>query len=550
MDAVGVKKLPASAAFPSGLPEVLEASVALQRLSEGVSSDRSSGSISLLGITGVLELTITGPGAPVKTCDCKVGGSCECCSPRASASQSKKQGKERAVPRADDVTPRRDSEDAASRPASLAAIANSGHRRPVLPRPSPQRQSPPPGPIHDPSQPAHAHSNRHQAHNEHFYSPYGRAYDHAHGADIVSSEPTVPTSTVASSVHSSSEELYSDSPRDDLPEPPTQWSDASSPVLPDFIPSLCGCGPSCSCPGCIVHRGSAAQPSASNCLNPNDCAACFECNFLSTAANVAPGTALADFTDAQYQSIDEWVRQLSATTGYNPNEELPNIPADQSSSNNQQSYPSQAQRDVRYDPTLWQTYALWGSLQGQGAAQSECCGGRCQCAAGMCTCAADCCGCCTGCQCADCDHPGDTQINSGKTLTFAESGIRDPGCNGRGFVAAQPSSSVEPSYQPFGNSVASSSQSPDQIYDPALNIPRTVSRASSTSSHASSHRSHSSASSRGSAYVQPNSGETAAVQSCRTSMQNISTSPPPPQTHIPTAADQHRTLNTNFDFLL
>ncbi|KAH8097001.1 ACE1 transcription factor [Cristinia sonorae] len=536
----GVKKLPASAAFPSGLPEALEASVALQRSTEGSPSGTSS------------------PGTPAIPCTCKAGGGpCNCCSPRVPAAQSKKgKGRERAMSRSDDVTLQHDSEESVTRPAGLAAIANSGHHRPVLPRPSPSRQTTPSGPVHDPSQPPHGHSSRHQAHNELFYSPYGRAYDQAHGAELVAPEPRIPShipeSTVASSVQSSSDEVTVPSP----------WSDHSTSDFPDFMPSLCGCGPNCACPGCIVHRGSAVRPSAHSCTNPNDCAACFECNFLSTAANIPPNTRLSEYTDAQYQSIDEWVRQLgTAPSGFTAGEDPVGFNLDQPTTSLQPYIPPE-ERDVRYDPALWQTYALWGSLQGQGVAQSECCGGRCQCGSGMCTCAADCCGCCAGCQCENCDHSGQVGQSPGssKTLTFAESDIRDLCCGGGKpsfgqFQQPQAGPSSGPSFLSTSNAFAPNSQLRGDTlggYESSLTVPRTVSRASSTSSHSSSQHSHSSHSSRDSIHHSPSPRDISAVQSCLSSMRDISTSSPqpPPPNHIPTAADQHRTLNSNYDFIL
>ncbi|THH15283.1 hypothetical protein EUX98_g9489 [Antrodiella citrinella] len=541
----GVKRPPASAAFPSGLPEALEATVALQRLGEGSPSGSS-------------------PGTPPNTCDCKVSGSCDCCTPRVSSSQSKKQGKERAAAaRSDDGVVKRDSEEPIAGPGGLVAIANGGHHRPVLPRPSPQRQSSPSGPVHDPSQPDHPHASRHQAHSEHFYSPYGRAYDHAHGAELVSSEPSlpapVPESTVASSVYSSSEELYADPLRDDAVEPPPPWSDSSSPALPDFVPSLCGCGPNCACPGCFVHRGSAAQPGANTCLNPNDCTACFECNFLSTSLpSLAPGTSsFPDATDAQYQSIDEWVRQLGVASGFNANDDQTDSNRDQAPSTSVQPYADQ--RDIRYDSALWQqAYALWG-IQDQGqsnapASASECCGGRCQCGTGMCTCAADCCGCCTGCQCSECDHPDNVAggASGSKTLTFAESGIRE-NCSGSTQKPHPQSprlggSSFVHSSQPVASGSRLRSDSYGYNASASMTVPRTVSRASSTSSHASSRRSRSSSSSRGSAHV-PASGNPAAVRSRHDVASSSSPQPPPPRTGT-NAAGQHRTLNSDYDFVL
>jgi hypothetical protein len=45
--------------------------------------------------------------------------------------------------------------------------------------------------------------------------------------------------------------------------------------------TLCGCGPTCQCPGCVEHAGGAATSNAYDlCANPSSCAACLQCSIL------------------------------------------------------------------------------------------------------------------------------------------------------------------------------------------------------------------------------------------------------------------------------
>ena len=455
-----------------------------------------------------------------------------------------------------------------SRPAGLVALANTGGHRPVLPRPSSQR---PPSPASTSSPAPHraspsSHSSRHHSNN--LFSPYGRAYEYAHGVEA--------TGTV-----------YHTPPTDSINEPssttvPTGMFDRSDVAAwnglgPSFfensmgssLPNLCNCGPNCSCPACVIHRGPTFDPSApfDTCNNPGACFACANCGLFNPNLPSSPA-AMTNEQMGQFEfpeNIDEWLRQLSSM--------LDNVPPPAQSSQEQQlgqqqtypqqpssSAPADAQQNIPFNPALWQSYALWSNLQNQASqaspAPEECCGGRCKCPAGMCVCAADCCGCCQGCQCSECTHEGD------RTVTFAVSGERQS-CSGpsnhghhhghgrrsppSGGAGGSGSGSGSTSYGQGGQSShfasgSSSSQSQSSYFgqwgDPSLTTHRaTVSRASSTSSrHSGSGSSHSPSSSE---YEYEYSvADQQVMSTCCSDLQNISTSSgsPQPPAHIPTSS--------------
>lgn len=416
------KKAAAIPAFPSGLPESLEASVALQPLSEG--SDSEYGSTSNPQSMGVVFDPFTGTGSPIG-CNCKVSGSCTCCTPRTTASRTKRQGNERASPRsAEDITSQHERLPI-TRPAGLVVVANSGDFRPVLPRPQPS--------------PAYNRDNSQASPSRQtiLFSPYGRAYEQARGVEVTSTMPLMPPDYSKSSpdvvdpASQSNAEL-------------TSWWGNMSPPFPTSPTLSCGCGPGCACPGCFVHRGNnvSENNAQSTCANPGACNACLDCTILSLPASIPPDTPLSRLGGtSEYPGIDDWIDQVSQLTNSSGGSAGPSpsqLPPPSSISQQQQQ---QQQQDVRYNPSSWQTYALYSSLQGQGPSRSvpeECCGGRCGCPSGMCACLADCCGCCQGCTCPECDHPtSDSGVR--KTLTFAVSGERGSCCAQKSVQDRNPS---------------------------------------------------------------------------------------------------------------
>ncbi|EKM56751.1 uncharacterized protein PHACADRAFT_254049 [Phanerochaete carnosa HHB-10118-sp] len=509
----GGKKVPTSPAFPGGLPETLEASVTLKLLSESSDSEHEM---------------------HASTCTCKTIGVCSCFVPRAAASRSKKTNKTRAPVEA------LDDEPVMTQPAALVASANSGRNRPVLPRPapSPHSRSSPPRSVQNPTG---VHHQRSQAH----FSPYERAYEYAHGSDV-GAELSMPFSQPSG-------EQYQENPTRDLdprsllnlPRNPNtdeftafmnSWVANVQPSLqPSDVPSVaCDCGPNCACPGCIIHRGPSAAPqSFESCVNPSTCSSCMDCTML-TAIDSAP-------------VFEEWFRRMSAADGAsdNSNTLLPNStssPPPQFDPTSERHNP----QSQHFDPTVWQSYALWPNLQHQFSGPppledgaSMCCASQCKCPPKMCACPAEC---CSGCGCSTCSHESrSTGTSNGKTLTFAVSGERAPCCS-------RERQNMSPSYnqQAEPPSAGTSSRSPGEVNFNAshsldlrgvyeewsgpdasnMEVPRvSLSRASSSSSRSSSQRSHRSSSqgfTPSPTALTPDGG----VGACCTSMQTLSTSRP------------------------
>ncbi|KAK7683596.1 hypothetical protein QCA50_013434 [Cerrena zonata] len=547
----GAPKVPVSAAFPAGLSrEAMEASVATQLYSEGSDSERSS------------ALSTSG-------CNCQSIGSCNCCTPRVPVSRRLSKTQARRTPaQAEGNTIQPDDELAApvSRPAGLVDLANTGGHRPVLPRPSSQR---PPSPTstsssaHRASPSSHPSPHPPRHHNHNLYSPYGRAYEYAHGVEA--SGPAYHPSSTESSVHEPSPTSMSNG-MFDRPDD-TAWADLGPSFFENSMgssgPNLCSCGPNCSCPACVIHRGPTFDSTApyDACNNPGACFACANCGLFNPNLPTSPA-ALSNDQLAQLEfpeHIDDWLRQLSSMLDNAPGaSEQPQQQQQQSQQQYTQTQqpsnapPTDTQQSMPFNPALWQSYALWSNLQNQAAqaspAPEECCGGRCKCPAGMCLCAADCCGCCQGCQCPECSHEeGD------RTVTFAVSGERQSCCGPSnhghhrrrsppsGGAGGSGSGSTSYGQGGQGHNVASSSSSHSQSgyfgqwSDPSLTTHRaTVSRASSTSSRTSgSVASHSPTSSE----YDYAAADPQVLSSCCSGLQNISTSgSPQPPAQIPSSS--------------
>ncbi|EED78283.1 predicted protein [Postia placenta Mad-698-R] len=468
----GGTKVPASAAFPSGLPEALEASVALRLASDISDSENGNASSS--------------------QCSCEKTGSCNCCTVR--APRPKRKVKREIV--APTSTP--DCEPPITQPAGLVVHAHTGDYRPVLPRPpNSERQSSPlgSGPVHEPSV---VPTTRHQVHHgQAFYSPYERAYEYAHP-----SEP-------AAQPEESSAYLQ---PLSSVHVPPASHPAMASSGMPSWLLSpslaaqealmaanLCGCGQSCACAGCVLHRGPDVDPTAS-CSNPHTCMSCLDCAIFSLPETMPESSGDA-FDPAQVQHVEEWLRQASGLPPPSqPLSPFPTILNEDPTTLSQRSSSQDAPTppDARFDPSMLQTYALWnefhdGSVPAAVPAPQECCGGRCGCPPGLCTCAADCCGCCQGCQCTDCGHE-----DPNRTLTFATSGERAPCCGGA-HQQAEPPTNLGDGHvgaPAMGGDASVWTETADAWSMQTLMVPRT-SRASSFSSQSSG--GYSSSSSLGSA---------------------------------------------------
>jgi len=269
-------KVPECAAFPNGLPEAMEVSIALSP--EGVSSDSDHA-----------------PG-----CDCKSGGPCKCFTARKNAPKIRKKTKadlhrhhgddaEEHFPFSVDVMdPALTSSHVRARIAEL---------RPVLPKPSAI------GPLHDPSLgTAHGHGGHHHlTHENMVFSPYGRAYEYTHGYDHgrnndarISSNPH-PYPNASRRLHPMNEEM---SPDNVLPPTVPTWTS------PATLPSAsCGCDDLCACPGCVLHRGEAAfAVSATEVLN--SCTNTVDC--VERTESQMPNVASSTFDNDS--SVDDWLR--------------------------------------------------------------------------------------------------------------------------------------------------------------------------------------------------------------------------------------------------
>ncbi|OCH87171.1 hypothetical protein OBBRIDRAFT_782092 [Obba rivulosa] len=383
----GALKVSVSAAFPIGLPEALDASGPLQASSEGSDSDHS------------------GHGSS-RSCDCKDSGSCNCATSR--VPKGKRRGKARERP-ASPSKQDNSMEPLVSQPGGLVASAHGRGVRPVLPKPPSQQRSPPPTTSlgHEPSSSTRPHGARSEIHSPTHFSPYGRAYEYSHGAESAQSTqfPITPAPSPADDILNSNAAPW-------IPPLNVQTPGGST-----LFPSLCGCGTGCTCPGCLVHRGPNADPSAAaQCMNPGSCPTCIDCALFPN-----PDALPTDFMDAA--QIEEWLRQAAMPGSSYPGTLSPVQNQTQYSQPIPQSL-SQPTVPPPFDPSLLQTYALWNALQeqvqGQGQGQpsmsvmpasSECCGGRCGCAPGFCSCG---------------ESAGDDDMRS--ALGFAVSGERASCC--------------------------------------------------------------------------------------------------------------------------
>ena len=543
--------MPETAAFPSGLPPALGASVAVHPPSDGSDSEYGM-SLRTVPAHVCLIWHVIASEASAKPCTCKSNAECTCWTPRA----SRKRRQSKSSRKSDKDAPISASEQP-HQPAGLVMSAHSKEYRPVLPRPSSGSRASPPHTTHSPT--TASHSNRAQL----FFSPYGRAYEYAHGAEV---GPEL-TGTSLQQVPQVSQIVPNPTSyptdRSSIPSYLSDWlSTVQQPSqLPPPPPSvLCDCGPNCACPGCVVHRGASADTQGfASCTNPTTCSACLECAMLSLAEN----PIVEEWLRGEMPQSTDDVSQASSASPSVPS------PPPQSFFNAVNQVVQQTGSEMRFDPQSWQSYALWNNLQGQVAAPSppeDCCNGQCKCTQGMCSCPSDCCGCCTGCSCANCTHE-DRTMGSGKTLTFALSAQRDSCCGRNSPQTVPESQQAGPSST--SRAVLNISQMEYQqaeldlrgIYEwssSSSDVPRvSLSRASSASSrssgshHSLSQHSHYS-SSQSSAHrnVAPATTDPA-VKSCCASLATLNTSTaststsqspiPPPYIPSPTDIVQERT---------
>ncbi|KAG8215971.1 hypothetical protein J3R82DRAFT_7954 [Butyriboletus roseoflavus] len=286
----GATKLPALAAFPNGLPEDLEAIAILPAASDGSVDSDHSGETSPSG------------------CRCNKGEQCECFALR------KLPGRRRpSVHNQDVVKAERhhhhhaeSSHGAKDPPPPLSShvIARIAELRPVLPRP-PRND----GPLHSPSSNIpHTHSSRHHTHENMYFSPYGRAYEHVHTPDHYETKPVPQAGDTRASP------VRHQPPAQQNMIPGTQsgfdaWQAASG-----VFPSACTCGDSCRCPGCSHHSSAPIAPGGAyaTCTNPTSCSFCLDCTILSLPPSSAPLSSEST-SDIQTREFEEWLRQISAS---------------------------------------------------------------------------------------------------------------------------------------------------------------------------------------------------------------------------------------------
>ncbi|PIL29324.1 transcription factor [Ganoderma sinense ZZ0214-1] len=424
-------KLPARAAFPSGLPEeLLEASVASQPFSEGSDSEQSS-----------------------RGCCCKDTAICTCWTPRTRAKRPAKAG-ERRGSEARPIAP--SPNEALSEPAALVAQAHAAGNRPVLPKPPTERPDSPSRTSHNPSL---TQTGRLPSHGQSFFSPYGRAYDYSHG-------PGPNYTSFGDGSASSLQHLLNAAPSPSAAAPFDAWplgadnAVAGFPISPaSASPPVCGCGTACACPGCMEHNGPSADPNAP-CADPNTCVACLECN-INTLAALATGNPRAMFDTTGLQNVDDWLSSVPEpiSGALQP----PPIFSQ-----------SQSQSQSQYDSAMMQqSYGLWNAASAPMQQAEDCCGGQCRCPPGMCRCSAD-----------------RYDSASGRTLTFAVSGERAP-CRDGGVSQTSAHNAVggpsgSRSAQGSGSSRIPFPEGQVPWFPPTLAVPRTsLSRASSSSSKSS-----------------------------------------------------------------
>ena len=184
-------------------------------------------------------------------------------------------------------------------------LARIAELRPVLPKPTAS------GPCHDPSSGvAHTHPDRHH-HDNTFFSPYGRAYEYTHGSHHESGHNS--GIRFQQNVRLPGSNSYEDDSFTEQPSTLPSWNPFADSAS---LPSTCGCGETCSCPGCAQH-GSATAGSFldafNTCANPASCHACLDYTIMSLPDALPPDTALSIFDTEPSQFIDDWLRQVSDT---------------------------------------------------------------------------------------------------------------------------------------------------------------------------------------------------------------------------------------------
>jgi hypothetical protein len=372
-----------------------------------------------------VELTsATGEHSSANSCSCKAGGVCQCCTPRKSAPNRRKPGERKSDEDRDHQKGLTESKRShkmpvPSSPLSTQVLARIAELRPVLPRLS-NASAYLDGPSHDPSSSvAHSHAARYYNRDNVMFSPYGRAYEISHGLDNAYVHNDRAESNAIQQPSQDIQNLNgsANQPSLDIPSGVEPWLSTG-----ESFPSTCNCGNGCTCPGCIEHNGGrpvVPGTSAFSCVNPGACSHCLDCTILSLPASLPPDSHLSIFDPSQSQSIDEWIRQISAQSTA-------------LTGSVQSSLPTDITMNSAYTTPSWEDAQMPRiSEPMRNSPSSECCNGRCKCPSGSCGCPADCCGCCQGCEFAEHDHHRDA-VARPCGLTFATSTERGSCCSGAG----------------------------------------------------------------------------------------------------------------------
>lgn len=146
----------------------------------------------------------------------------------------------------------------------------------------------------------------------------------------------------------------------DQSQPPNQanddftWLSAFSPrtfgIGSSGPPSVCGCGPSCACLGCMEHRGPEADTSQ-QCMNPASCMACFNSMALPTSPRSMRFDPNYIMPEEGLPSIDDWL----SPAALNPPQSPTSSGMTATSSYLRARYPpiqSQVPEDMYIDPKL------------------------------------------------------------------------------------------------------------------------------------------------------------------------------------------------------
>ncbi|KAJ3855952.1 hypothetical protein EV368DRAFT_33572, partial [Lentinula lateritia] len=275
-----VNKMLESAAFPNGLPKALEASVAVQLLSQGATSD-----------------------SDLDGCSCLSGDECHCWTPRKAAPRVRRKGK--SVSELPTSTPSPSESQTAPKAQTSSNVSNRlADFRALLPKPA-----------HDPSS-STAPSTVGRYHPHELYSPYGRAHvtPLPDAFDHVDPPPYPPRTLPSTHDARFIQAVHPEFDAADI----EAWNSFQL-TGAAIAGSLCGCGDECACPGCIVHKLNDNRPhlNASKCGQPDACRDCLDCaasfSYQSTR-NIPPNTALSIY-DNTYAlpgkgSIDDWIRQM------------------------------------------------------------------------------------------------------------------------------------------------------------------------------------------------------------------------------------------------